>query len=167
MEATCSVLTALRRRRQVTAGDRSQDDLGVLSGRLLFAVQDELFARLRDAGFDDIVPRHGVVLAYLRPEGVRATDLARSSGQLKQVVGVIVDDLERLGYVERKPEPTDRRAKLIVPTRRGRKQMEAADQIMAAISARHAAALGAKEFTRFLANFRTVVDNQRALNHRD
>ena len=151
----------------MTEGSRSTDDLGVLSGRLLFAVQDELFARLHDAGFGDIVPRHGVVLAYLRPEGVRATDLAKSSGQLKQVVGVIVDDLERLGYVERKPEPADRRAKLIVPTRRGRKQMDTADRIMADIAARHAGALGAKEFARFVADFRKVVEHQRAATRSD
>ena len=146
----------------MTEGNRRQDDLGVLSGRLLFSVQDELFRRLHDAGFTDIVPRHGVVLAYLRHEGVRATDLARSSGQLKQVVGVIVDDLETLGYVERKPDPADRRAKLIVPTRRGRRQMKVADSIMADIAARHASYLGAEEFQRFLATFRKVVAHQRA-----
>ena len=57
------------------------DDLGVMAGRLLFAVQGELFQRLRDGGFDDIVARHGVVLAYLRPEGIRGTELARLSGR--------------------------------------------------------------------------------------
>lgn len=138
-------------------------DLGVLSGRLLFAVQDELFKRLHDSGFDDIVPRHGVVLAYLREDGVRATDLARLSGQLKQVVGVIVDDLEALGYVERRPDPADRRAKLIVPTRRGRAQMKAASSIMADITNRNAVELGAEEFERFLTSFRAVVEHQRAV----
>ena len=137
-------------------------DLGVLSGRLLFAVQGELFKRLHASGFNDIVPRHGVVLAYLRHDGVRATDLARLSGQLKQVVGVIVDDLEALGYVERRPDPADRRAKLIVPTRRGREQMKAATSIMADITDRHAAELGAEEFERFLVSFRSVVEHQRA-----
>jgi DNA-binding MarR family transcriptional regulator len=136
-------------------------DLGVLSGRLLFAVQDELFERLHDGGFDDIVPRHGVVLAYLREDGVRATDLARLSGQLKQVIGVIVDDLEELGYVQRKPDPADRRAKLIVPTRRGRAQMKAASSIMADITDRHAADIGVEEFERFLSTFRLVVERQR------
>lgn len=138
------------------------NDLGVLAGRLLFSVQGELFDRLRDDGFDDIVPRHGVVLAYLRHEGVRATDVARLSGQLKQVVGVIVDDLERLGYVKRKPDPADRRAKLIVPTARGRAQMAAADSIMADIMRRHARQLGEDNFDRFLDDFRTVIDQQRA-----
>jgi DNA-binding MarR family transcriptional regulator len=151
----------------VTEGNRRQDDLGVLSGRLLFSVQDELFVRLHDAGFTDIIPRHGVVLAYLRHEGVRATDLAKSSGQLKQVVGVIVDDLETLGYVERKPDPADRRAKLIVPTRRGRRQMKVADSIMADIADRHASYLGAEEFQRFLATFRKVVAHQRASTRND
>jgi DNA-binding MarR family transcriptional regulator len=148
----------------VTNGEGGRgNDLGVLAGRLLFAVQGELFRRLRDDGFDDIVPRHGAVLAYLRPEGVRATDLARLSGQLKQVVGVIVDDLEALGYVKRKPDPADRRAKLVVPTARGRRQMDAADSIMADIMNRHARNLGAVKFRRFLTDFRTVIDHQRAV----
>ena len=137
------------------------DDLGVLAGRLLFAVQGELFRRLRDEGFDDIAPRHGAVLAYLRPEGVRATDLSRLSGQVKQVIGVIIDDLEAMGYVERKPDPADRRAKLVVPTARGRRQMDAADSIMADIMDRHACNLGAANFRSFLNDFRTVVDHQR------
>jgi DNA-binding MarR family transcriptional regulator len=140
------------------------DDLGVLAGRLLFSVQNELFRQLHARGFDDIVPRHGIVLAYLRPEGIRATDVARLSGQLKQVVGVIIDDLEALGYVKRKPDPVDRRAKLVVPTARGRRQMEAADSIMADIMKRHARNLGADEFRRFLADFRSVIDHQRAVD---
>jgi DNA-binding MarR family transcriptional regulator len=140
----------------------SGNDLGVLAGRLLFAVQGELFRRLHDEGFDDIVPRHGAVLAYLRTEGVRATDIARLSGQLKQVIGVIVDDLENLGYVERKPDPDDRRAKLVVPTVRGRQQMDAADSIMADIMDRHSRNLGVDKFGQFLDNFRAVIDHQRA-----
>jgi DNA-binding MarR family transcriptional regulator len=138
------------------------DDLGVLAGRLLVAVQDELFGRLRGEGFDDIVPRHGAVLAYLRPEGVRATDLARLSGHVKQVIGVMIDDLETLGYVVRKPDPLDRRAKLVVPTARGRRQMDAADAIMADIMKRHSRNLGAVNFRRFLTDFRAVIDHQRA-----
>jgi DNA-binding MarR family transcriptional regulator len=137
------------------------NDLGVLAGRLLFSVQGELFERLHEEGFNDIVPRHGVVLAYLRLDGVRATDVARLSGQLKQVVGVIIDDLEALGYVKRKPDPADRRAKLVVPTARGRRQMDAADAIMADIMKRHERNLGAAEFRQFLTYFRTVIDHQR------
>ena len=85
-------------------------DLGMLAGRLLFAVQNEMFTALAAKGFDDLHPRHGAVLAYLDPGGIRATELSRLSGQHKQVIGTLVDELERLGYVVRHPDPADRRA---------------------------------------------------------
>ncbi|MFB6437807.1 MarR family winged helix-turn-helix transcriptional regulator [Streptomyces sp. NPDC056411] len=64
---------------------------------------------------------------------MRASELARASGRHKQVIGSLVDDLERLGYVERKADPADRRAKLICPTERGLLQMETAAAIMRTI----------------------------------
>lgn len=58
---------------------KSNPDLGVLAGQLLFAVQRELFSTLAELGFDDLHPRHGAVLAYLEEDGVRATELSRLS----------------------------------------------------------------------------------------
>jgi DNA-binding MarR family transcriptional regulator len=138
-------------------------DLGVLAGRLLFSVQGELFRRLHAEGFDDISPRHGAVLAYLRADGIRATELARLSGQHKQVIGKSLDELEAFGYVERRPDPDDRRAKLIVPTSRGLAEMRTADTIMAEIGERHRQSLGPKAYDRFLADFRFVVEAQRTI----
>ncbi|SDW31624.1 DNA-binding transcriptional regulator, MarR family [Amycolatopsis xylanica] len=147
----------------VTRAERNatDPDLGVLSGRLLFAVQRELFTTLAEQGFDDLKHRHGAVLAYLDPEGVRATDLSRLSGQHKQIVGTLIDELELLGYVERRPDPSDRRAKLICPTARGLAQMRAADAIMAAIQDRHARRLGHDEFKRFKRMLTDVTEHQR------
>ncbi|MFI5728502.1 MarR family winged helix-turn-helix transcriptional regulator [Kribbella sp. NPDC051587] len=136
-------------------------DLGVLAGRLLFSVQGELFRRLHAEGFDDISPRHGAVLAYLRADGIRATELARLSGQHKQVIGKSLDELEAFGYLERRPDPDDRRAKLIVPTSRGLAEMRTADALMAEIGERHRQSLGPKAYDRFLADFRFVVEAQR------
>ncbi|BDM74715.1 hypothetical protein HEK616_82020 (plasmid) [Streptomyces nigrescens] len=136
-------------------------DLGVLAAQVLFSVQRELFTALAEQGFDDIQPRTGAVLAYLRTDGIRASELARASGQHKQVIGTLVDDLERLDYVERKPDPADRRAKLIYPTERGLLQMEAAASIMRTIEQRHANALGAQEYARFKEALRRVAGLQR------
>ena len=141
--------------------NRTNPDLGVLAGRLLFAVQHELFTTLAAKGFDDLHPRHGAVLAYLDPGGVRATELARLSGQHKQVIGTLVDELERLGYVERHPDPVDRRAKLVCPTGRGLEQMRTADKVMATLQDRHARRLGREAFAQFKAMFTDVTENQR------
>jgi DNA-binding MarR family transcriptional regulator len=141
--------------------NRSNPDLGVLSGRLLFAVQGELFATLAERGFADLHPRHGAVMAYLDPEGVRATELSRLSGQHKQVIGTVVDELEELGYVVRHPDPADRRAKLICPTERGLDEMRVSDEIMAAIQARHARRLGKQAYAAFKSAFIDVTEHQR------
>ncbi len=143
--------------------NRSNPDLGVLAGRLLFAVQGELFTTLAERGFADLHPRHGTVLAYLDADGVRATELSRLSGQHKQVVGTVVDELEELGYVRRYPDPADRRAKLICPTERGLAQIRVADEIMAAIQARHARRLGRENFAAFRSAFLDVTEHQRDL----
>jgi DNA-binding MarR family transcriptional regulator len=58
----------------------------------------------------------------------------------------LVDELEALGYVERRPDPRDRRAKLVVPTRLGVDEMNASDEIVAGIEERIAAEIGARPF---------------------
>ncbi|MEU4409137.1 MarR family transcriptional regulator [Streptosporangium sp. NPDC023963] len=147
----------------VTRAERNatDPDLGVLSGRLLFAVQRELFTTLAEQGFDDLRHRHGAVPAYLDPDGVRATGLPRPAGQSRQIVGILIDELEALGYVERRPDPSDRRAKLICPTERGLSQMRAADAIMNAIQQRHARRLGQKSYDEFKRMLTDITEHQR------
>lgn len=70
------------------------------------------------AGFPQ-KPSHSAVFAQIRAEGSRLTELARGANMTPQAMGELVDELETLGYVERRPDPTDRRAKLIVLTSRG------------------------------------------------
>ena len=136
-------------------------DLGVLASQLTFSLQEELFARLAAEGYDDLHPRHWAVLAYLDEDGIRATELARLSGRHKQIVGRLVDELEELGYVERRPDPADRRAKLVIPTERGLDQMRLGDEIVAGIEARHAKATGGRNYAEFRDVLRGVVARSR------
>jgi DNA-binding MarR family transcriptional regulator len=133
--------------------------LGILAARLLFAVQDELYARLEEAGHGELTRLHGAVIAHLDEEGTRATELARRSGRHKQVVGRIVDELEELGYVERCPDEGDRRAKLVVPTERGREAMRLSDEIIGEIERREADALGKTSYREFKATLQEVVES--------
>lgn len=130
----------------------------MLAARLLFAIQDELYARLETAGHRELTHLHGAVLAHVDEEGTRATELARRSGRHKQVIGRIVDELEDLGYVERRPERADRRAKLVVPTKRGREAMRLSDEIVADIERRLTGAHGKAAYTSFKRTLRAIVE---------
>jgi DNA-binding MarR family transcriptional regulator len=57
-------------------------------------------------------------------------------------MGYLVDDLEQLGYLVRRPDPTDRRATLICLTERGWSQVETALAVIAAIEEEWASRLG-------------------------
>ena len=76
---------------------------------------------------------------------------ALSMGELAAALGidrpnatVLVDDLEAQGIVRRRAHPTDRRAKLVEPTRRGKALARRADEILATPPAA-LGALGAAE----------------------
>jgi DNA-binding MarR family transcriptional regulator len=79
----------------------------------------EFRADLERAGYGDVRPTHGCVFRFVREDGMRLTDLASLAGITKQSAGEIVDDLAKLGYLERVPDPADRRAKLIRLTAKG------------------------------------------------
>jgi DNA-binding MarR family transcriptional regulator len=70
-------------------------------------------------------------------------------GELAALLGIdppymtiIVDEFESLGLVERHPHPTDRRAKLVVATRRGKEMARRAEAIL------DAAPLGLRELSK-------------------
>ena len=138
--------------------ERREPGLGILAARLLFAVHDELYARLWEAGHGQLTHLHGAVIAHLDEKGTRATELSRRSGRHKQVIGRIVDELEALGYVERRSEEADRRAKLVVPTARGRKVMRLSDEIVRDIERRVATIIGKGAFNEFRKTLGVVVD---------
>ncbi len=82
---------------------------------------EELHRRVAAAGYGDIRPGHGCVFGGIDAEnGSRLTDLAERAMMTKQTVGEVVSDLEKLGYVERVPDPDDGRAKIVRLTPKGR-----------------------------------------------
>lgn len=132
-------------------------DVGVLSAHLLSGFQKELFTRLAEVGHEHLRPRHGAVMAHIAAGGSRASELSERSGQHKQVVGTLIDELETLGYVTRRPDPADRRAKLVVPTDLGRDQMAQAERIVAEIEGRFAGLVGTDRFAEFKQVFEEIA----------
>lgn len=107
--------------------------------RLLVETSGALEARLHEGlgadGYGDVRPSHYAVFRYLGPEGSRVSELAGEAGMTKQSMGELVVYLERRGYVERRPDPRDGRAKIVVPTEAGRRGIGAAAGRLAEIEA--------------------------------
>ena len=91
------------------------------------AVVDGVDAGVRARGFGDLRPAHGFAFTLLSGGGATIVELAQHLGVTKQAAGQMVDDLVAKGYVERRPHPTDARARLVVLTDRGWACTRAAD----------------------------------------
>jgi len=76
-------------------------------------------AALDDAGFGDVRPPHANVFTFVPAEGIQVSELTRLARVRKQTMAQAVEELEQLGYVERRPDPSDRRARLVFLTPRG------------------------------------------------
>jgi DNA-binding MarR family transcriptional regulator len=100
--------------------------------------------RLEQRGFDDVRPAHMMIFQHLRPEGSRIGELAERALLTNQSVGYLVDYLERQGYVERRADPTNRRASLVCLTDRGWHEMAACAGILDELDAELAERLGAQ-----------------------
>jgi DNA-binding MarR family transcriptional regulator len=81
---------------------------------------DEIDGRLRRLGFDDVRPGAAKVFPFVPPDGIQVGELAVRAGVRKQTMAEAVEQLERAGYVERRPNPADRRSRLVFLTERGR-----------------------------------------------
>jgi DNA-binding MarR family transcriptional regulator len=91
------------------------------------ALVQSMHESLPAAGFDDIRPSHSVgVLRTLDPQGTRPGELARRAGVTPQAMAEFVRYLEERGYVERVPDPTDGRARIVRLTARGHEAAKAA-----------------------------------------
>jgi DNA-binding MarR family transcriptional regulator len=121
------------------------------------AISDELYSRLHEMGYGGIRPAHGCVFGFIeRVGGARLTALADRSGITKQAVGEAVADLQRLGYVERVPDPDDGRAKIIRLSERGREAAAAAEEIFADVERRFADEVGDERFDEFRNTLRRI-----------
>lgn len=117
-------------------------NIGILLRDPFQEVVRRVSAGLAEAGFDDIRPAHTAVFQHIEADGSRLTDLAERAQITKQSMGYLVDYLERQGYLERRADPSDRRAAVICLTERGWEQVRAALAIIAGLEQEWARTLG-------------------------
>jgi DNA-binding MarR family transcriptional regulator len=101
------------------AGFPDRPVIGLLLRLVYQHYAQSIDAALRDAGFDDIRPGAANVFPFVPPEGITVSRLAELARVRKQSMAQAVDQLERTGYVERRPNPRDHRSRLVFLTGRG------------------------------------------------
>ena len=111
------------------------------------AVQQHMLERLHERGFDDFDRAYFAVFRYPGPQGARPTDVAARLGISKQALNYLLRELERLGYLEREPDPDDLRSKRIVITKRGIAAVGVIRDAVAEMETAWAKQLGPKRFT--------------------
>jgi DNA-binding MarR family transcriptional regulator len=132
--------------KQVAAASVGPPKIGALLRLPWEAVTHRILHALHEHGFDDIdAPQLGVIL-WPGPEGMRPSDLAARMRVTKQALNYLLGDLERLGYLERRPDPDDRRARRIAITDRGMALVPIIRDAVNEVESEWADALGPERF---------------------
>jgi DNA-binding MarR family transcriptional regulator len=116
--------------RGAACGGALSDDLGWALGVVFRA-----YAKAASVAFSELPggPRGYQVLASAaRGQPGSQLELARHLGVDRTVMTYLLDDLEKAGLIERRPDPQDRRARQIVATASGRERLDRLDQRMQA-----------------------------------
>lgn len=115
-----------------------------------------------EEGHTGLQASHQAVLTHLSLSGSRLTELAKRAAMTKQAMGQLVDEVEALGYVERVPDPTDKRAKLVRFTDKGCQLMKSGTRVGASIHQRYTDIIGEKKMERLRVLLGELYDKIRA-----
>jgi DNA-binding MarR family transcriptional regulator len=110
-------------------------------------VSAAIYRAISHAGATDMRPAHGNAMEMLSiQDGLRLTDIAAKAGMAPQSMGEIVDDLVSKGYLTRRQDRSDRRAKRIYLTQKGRETAQASRVALRAVERRISESLGTDNY---------------------
>lgn len=117
-------------------------------------VDDSLQNLLKKNGWPGITRLQSQVLTCLGDELSRPADIARHMGLSRQVVSRSLKDLVDLGFLELVADPDDKRAKVIKPTKQGKRIMVCGLESLATIEKSLEERIGARN----LQQLRTILE---------
>lgn len=140
----------------VLHGRERPANLVVLLREAYQRLNDVVLVRLAEQGHDVVRPAHAAVFQYLDDTGTTVSVLAERARMTKQAMAELVRHLETHGYIRRVPDPTDGRAKLVLPTERGNEVIEVAQSLAPEIEERISALLGAERTAALCTDLETL-----------
>lgn len=123
-----------------------QRPLIALIDRANRGMQSHMVQAAHRRGHPEIKHAHNAVFATLLDEGSRATDMATRAGMTRQSMGEVIRDMVDLGILEMRPDPEDRRAKLVTYTDAGRELARGGYQHLIDLETRFAEEFGEDEY---------------------
>ncbi len=112
------------------------------------AWKEKFLAGMLASGHHWYAEARSSIIPFLDREGTRQGVLVQRMGLSKQAVQQLVDDLEDEGIIERRPDPEDRRGKVVIFTQKGLRAQSDANRVKREVEASFQAKLGKEDFTR-------------------
>jgi DNA-binding MarR family transcriptional regulator len=140
----------------MTGGRPRPENLAVLMREIFLTLNGLVLDRLAERGHGVVRPVHSAVFEYLDDTGTTVSLLAERAQMTKQAMAELVAHLEAHGYVVRVPDPTDRRAKLVLPTERGKEVVTIAQELVPELENWVGTVLGAERATALRADLETL-----------
>ena len=122
------------------------EHLGRLLLHALRRVQATSIGRLQQRGHPGVRTGHIPVFGGIDAGGTRITDLATRAGVTRQMMGRLVRELEELGYVATRQDPSDLRAVVVTLTDKGYAFGADGLRVMAEMEREYAELIGAAEY---------------------
>ncbi|RJG07221.1 MarR family transcriptional regulator [Noviherbaspirillum cavernae] len=109
------------------ADDQSwrKHNIGRLLNNAIDRFENRILQQMDEAGQGGLSLSHITITRNLDIEGTRATDLAKRASITKQSMGELIVQLEGRGLIERKPDPGDKRARIVFFTDAGLQWLKA------------------------------------------
>lgn len=119
--------------------------------RDLLAISDDLEARVmnelaRERGYAGLSSRIGPFLSVVWQDGRTLASIADELAISPQAASQLANRIEAAGYLDRRPNPADRRSKLVSLTRRGRRLVEEGVEIILESEAKYEVLVGPRAY---------------------
>lgn len=125
------------------------------------ATEKRVMQGLAEEGVDDVSIAQARVLQRVGPHGTRLTELAAQANVTKQTAGFLVDQLARKGYLVRRKDPRDARARLVCLSAKAESLLPRAAAIVAELEReweRHIGARRMRQLREGLTMLREITD---------
>ncbi len=142
--------------KELTAAQRN--NLVSLLSRASGTFESDVLAEVKAHGLGRIKNAHLRLLLNLDLGGNRISVLAERSGLSRQTVGSHVHELAKLGTVRLEPDPTDGRARIVVLTKEGLKNLMSLLEIIRSVTRRYGETVGRRRITQLHSTLSMLLD---------